>query len=312
MSQVKTHIKAALCGLYKYSGACRVHEAVARWAGQQFMVVLLFHRVTDIIPEDGLTVSTRRFRNVCRLLQRNFRVVPLGEVFRRLRGGEPMPRRTIAITFDDSYQDNLAAARVLAEHGLPATFFIPTGLIGTERVFDWDRGLPRMPNLTWDDVRAMARMGFEIGSHTITHANLGAVSREQVRTEVLVSKATIEERIGQPVRWFAYPFGGKHHVRPECLPLLEEAGYEGALSAYGGFVQPDSDPFVLPREAVPYFRSLLNLELHLAGCLNWVYALKRRLGRPEPQRGSWPSYERLRAPSPPADLCASTTRSDER
>ena len=40
--------------------------------------VLIFHRVTDDIPPDGLTVGTARFRAICRLLQHRFRVAPVG------------------------------------------------------------------------------------------------------------------------------------------------------------------------------------------------------------------------------------------
>ena len=93
------------------------------------------------------------------MLRRRFRVVPLAEVFDTLRSGRDMPPRTVAVTFDDCYRDNLFAARVLAEHGLPAAFFVPTGFVGTDRVFPWDRGLPSMPNLTWDEVREMVRHG---------------------------------------------------------------------------------------------------------------------------------------------------------
>jgi peptidoglycan/xylan/chitin deacetylase (PgdA/CDA1 family) len=309
MTRVKTLAKAARCGLYKYSGALRAQEAVARWAGQRFMAILLFHRVTDTIPEDGLTVSTARFQRICRMLRRNFRVVPLAEVFRIRRSGERMPPRTVAITFDDSYRDNLFAAGLLAEHGLPATFFVPTGYVCTERVLDWDRGLPRLPNLTWDDLAEMQRLGFEVGSHTVNHPNLGALSREQASVEIFESARVLRERLGGPVRWFAYPFGGKHHVRGELLSVIEEAGYEGALSAYGGFVYPDTDGRLLPREAVPYFHSVLNLELHLSGCLRWFYALKRRLGRPEAPRGSWPYRDYPRPDLAPDHLLASTAES---
>ena len=62
------------------------------------------------------------------------------------------------------------------------------------------------------------------------------------------------------------------------MPLVEEAGYAGCVSAYGGFVWPDADARLLPREAVPYFKSLLHLELHLRGSLGWAYGLLRRLG----------------------------------
>jgi peptidoglycan/xylan/chitin deacetylase (PgdA/CDA1 family) len=270
-----TLARATLCRAYKYTGAMSMHETLARASGRRFMTILLFHRVTDCKPEDGLTVSTARFRSICRMLSRQFNVVPLGEIFRILRAGKGMPHRTIAITFDDCYHDNLAAARVLAEYGLPATFFLPTGYVGTERVFDWDRGLPPMPNLSWDDVRTMARMGFEIGSHTVSHANLGAVNRDQAREELVASRKALQDQLEQPVRWFAYPFGGQNHLRPEFVPLIREAGYEGALSAFGGSIRPGIDDQVLPREAVPYFRSLAHLEIFLSGCLHWIYALKR-------------------------------------
>jgi peptidoglycan/xylan/chitin deacetylase (PgdA/CDA1 family) len=300
MSDWKTRAKAALCGAYKYSGAARAQEALARRAGRQFMAILLFHRVTDAVPPDGITVPTERFRRICRLLRRDFRVIPLAEVYRLLRGGEPIPRRTVAITFDDSYRDNLFAARVLAEHGLPATFFIPTAYVGTERVFPWDRDLPRLPNLTWDDVREMAGLGFEVGSHTVTHADLGTAPLDRARAELFDSKAALEERLGRPVRYFAYPFGGADNLCPECLPLIEEAGYEGTLSALPGFVRPGMDDRVLPREAVPYFHSLLNLELYLAGCLSWFYDLKRGRNGRGPRLAPGPAPAPCAAGSPGA------------
>jgi peptidoglycan/xylan/chitin deacetylase (PgdA/CDA1 family) len=275
---MKNLAKATLCSVYKYSGAMYAQEAVTRLARRPFMSVLLFHRVTDAIPEDGLTVSARHFRNICRMLQRAFHVVPLSEIFRIVKEKTPVPPRTVAITFDDCYRDNLFAARVLAEFGLPASFFVPTGFVGTDTVFEWDRHLPKMPNLSWDDVAEMSRLGFEIGSHTVTHANMAAVPLEQARTELIESKKTLEDRLGLPVRWLAYPFGAKTNFRLDRLPLLQEAGYEGVMSGFGGFVFPHLDEPIMPRIPVPQFQSLLNLELHLTGCLQWIYAIKRQAG----------------------------------
>ncbi len=147
MTRPKQVAKSALCGLYKYTGAARLHECLARLAGRSFMAVLLFHRVTDAIPEDGLTVSTRPLPpHLCHAPASSFRRVgaALGEIFHRLRANLPFPPRTLAITFDDCYRDNLDAARTLADHGLPATFFVPTGFVSTDQVFAWDRGLPRI------------------------------------------------------------------------------------------------------------------------------------------------------------------------
>jgi peptidoglycan/xylan/chitin deacetylase (PgdA/CDA1 family) len=281
MSRLKTLMKSALCVAYLYSGAARLQEWCASRAGRRFMAILLFHRVTDAVPEDGLTISTARFRALCGMLRRRFRVVPLAEVFCAVRAGRDMPPRTVAVTFDDCYRDNLIAARVLAEHGLPAAFFVPTGFVGTDRIFPWDRGLPPMPNLTWDDLREMAALGHDIGSHTVTHPNLGVAPYEEARREIFESKEVLEQRLGQRVRWFAYPFGGRNHLRPEAAALVEEAGYEGCLSGHGGFVRPGADPRILPRDSAPCYQGLINLELHLRGCLDWYYVLKR--GAPTPE-----------------------------
>jgi peptidoglycan/xylan/chitin deacetylase (PgdA/CDA1 family) len=275
MSRLKKLAKSALCAAYLYSGAARAQEWLQRSAGRRFMTILLFHRVTDQIPEDGLTVSTARFRSICLLLRRGFRVVPLAEVFDVVRSGRPMPPRTVAVTFDDCYRDNLFVARVLAEHGLPASFFVPTAYVGTNRSFPWDSHLPRMANLTWDDVREMVRLGHEIGSHTVGHINLGTAPCSEVRAELVESKAVLERQLDRKVRWFAYPYGGRKDIRPETAALVEEAGYEGCLSGYGGFVTPGADGRILPRDSSPLYQDLLNVQLHLRGCLQWFYTMKQ-------------------------------------
>src|SRR5262249_23178262 len=130
----------------------------------------------------------------------------------------------------------------------------------------------------WEEVREMADLGFEIGSHSVTHPDFGTISATQARQELVDSRACLEERLGRPVRWFAYPFGAVHNFRPEWLRLGEEGGCRGAVSAYGGsFRRGDPAGLLLPREAVPFFNSVAQLELHLAGCLFWFYRLKRRL-----------------------------------
>lgn len=135
--------------------------------------ILLFHRVCDLASTDPLTVPPERFKAMCKLLASSFRVVPLARVFEWVQAKLPLPERTVAITFDDCYQDNLHAAHILAEFGLPATFFIPTTFVGTDHTFSWDHHLPRLPNLNWNDLYTIQQLGHEIGSHSVTHPNMG-------------------------------------------------------------------------------------------------------------------------------------------
>lgn len=290
-------VKPFLFAVGKASGLAYLAEALVRWTTGGRMAVLLFHRVTDEIPEDGLTVSTARFHRICRLLRDRFTVVSLAGVFDSVRLGMPLPHRTVAITFDDCYRDNLDAARMLAEFNLPACFFIPTAFVGTDARFPWDRDLKPLANLTWDDVRTMSRLGFEIGSHTVTHPDMGRITREEARRELAESKTVLEDQLEREVRWFAYPFGGQDNFRPEWLPLLREAGYEGCVSGYGGFLCPDPAAEMLPRIAVPSFQDERHLELYLSGAFHWYYALKG--GAPPVAVSEWAALVEGAAPGHP-------------
>lgn len=102
-------------------------------------LVLMYHRVAKL-PSDiwGLAVSPDRFEEQLKVLRRTGAVVSLQELVERVRTNT-LARRTIAISFDDGYADNLLAAKPLLEHyQLPATFFITSGHIGLENEFWWD------------------------------------------------------------------------------------------------------------------------------------------------------------------------------
>lgn len=270
--------KTLLLGAYKRLGFMRLQEAVCARIRPPHMTILLFHRVTDQISPDGLTVGTRWFRDFCRLMKSQYHVVSLDDINRVLRSGQAPKRRTLAITFDDCYADNLDAARLLQEHGLPATFFIPTQYVETPLRFPWDSHLPSMPNLTWNDVRNIAALGHDIGSHTVSHADFGKLSDADAMRELVDSRAILEEQIGRQVKWFAFPFGGRSNFRPEQILLVTRAGYQGCVSAMHGVVDMNMLGQVLPREAVPYFHNLTQLELHINRCLDWLYGIKRCFG----------------------------------
>ena len=96
----------------------------------------------------------------------------------------------------------------------------------------------------------------------------------------------LEDRLGRPVRHFAYPFGSRDHLRSEQLPIVYDVGYEGCVSAVHGFVEPGMRGEILPRAAVPNFRNMAHLEVHIHRCLDWIYRLKRRHGGAEPIEAS--------------------------
>ena len=117
-----------------------------------------------------------------------------------------------------------------------------------------------MANLTWDDVREMQAAG---ARHRIAHRQPSRSGRHRAgRSTPRIGR--FQKNAGRhaaagPVRFLAYPFGGRNNFRPEYLPLARSLGYEACFSAYGGFVEPQLRGQILPREAMPYFRSLSHL-----------------------------------------------------
>jgi peptidoglycan/xylan/chitin deacetylase (PgdA/CDA1 family) len=83
--------------------------------------------------------GTRGLARQLRRLKALATVVPLAPAMEALATGRPLPRRAVALTFDDGYRDNLdIAVPLLEELGLPATFFLVPGLLSRETRAWWE------------------------------------------------------------------------------------------------------------------------------------------------------------------------------
>jgi peptidoglycan/xylan/chitin deacetylase (PgdA/CDA1 family) len=204
-------------------------------AGRQHVVVLLYHRVNDDM-RDTLTTGIERFDCHLTWLRRHCRVIRL-EDYLDGRVNRKSLRPLVAITFDDGYRDNVRhAAPLLERHGLPATFFVATGIIGTDRPYPHDvwNGGAHVPAMVWDDVRALRDAGFGIGSHTETHIDCGRAPLEEIRRELVGSRATLRRELQLDTVMFAYPYGGRDNITPPVRQLVLDLGFLACLSAYGG------------------------------------------------------------------------------
>lgn len=101
-------------------------------------LVLLYHRVIvlDSDPQ-WLSISPRQFEEHLQVLQ-NYNVMPLHQLLIDARRGK-LRRGSIALTFDDGYEDNFLNARPLLEtYSTPATIFVATQNLDCDGEFWWD------------------------------------------------------------------------------------------------------------------------------------------------------------------------------
>lgn len=242
---------------YLRSGYVQWRDALQGRQGRARAVILCYHRIGG---QDVLSKPTAEFRRDLAYLKRHYECITLAELSARLQAGQPFRQRVAVITFDDGYKDNYTeAVPALKAAGVPATFFVATGFMGTERTFPHDIELAerygvavssiegRFPKLTWDDLRAMQADGFEIGSHTVEHVSLGQADAPTVERELQDSLTTLNKELGTRPRPFAFPFGKPRDISEQALEMIQQAGYYAAVFAYGGSNTRGANPFRLQR-----------------------------------------------------------------
>lgn len=183
--------------------------------------VLYYHRVGPFragAPRK-MTVTPENFRKqMAHLRRRGYAFVPLGGA----------GRKAIAVSFDDGYRDLLEfGLPILEEFKISAAFFLVAGAAG--KTDSWYRGEEAI--LDWSEARELAKRGYAIGSHGLTHATLDRLSPAEVRREVGDSRKILEDRLGIPIRRFAYPQGV---FTPEIIEAVREAGYDEAWATESG------------------------------------------------------------------------------
>lgn len=122
-------------------GINRLRRAVQQFRHrfERKAIILMYHRVAEVHPDPwSLCVTPQHFAEHLEILKKHFRPIRLQQLTKALRKGK-VPRRSVVVTFDDGYADNLHNARPLLEcRKVPATVFLSTGYIGQGREFWWD------------------------------------------------------------------------------------------------------------------------------------------------------------------------------
>lgn len=157
-----------------------------------------------------------------------------------LNGELQLPEKPVLITFDDGYLDNYTNAfPILKRYGMRATIFVVPAFVGKRDGY-----------LTWDQLREMEQGGITIQSHTLNHRKLEELPDDEIRSELLNSKLVLEEQLGHPVEYLAYPTGTYNlHI----AEIAKDVGYKGAYTIKYGSVDLGSNLFALER--VPIFQT---------------------------------------------------------
>lgn len=234
--------------------------------------LLMYHGICDVSPDpNGACTSLERFEAQMRYLKlRNLRGVSIRELRRAVdsRAADGL----VGLTFDDGYENFLqSAVPVLERFGFSATVFVVSGMLGGEN--DWHHDFTPKPNLkllSANGVREVSERGMEVGSHTMSHADLRSLEPALLWEEVNTSRRTLEELLGSEVEGFCYPFGSLDNA---TVQAVRASGYEYACAVTK---QDKWDNYTLPRIPLSDKDGVVRFATKLS--IYWLYSgVKTRL-----------------------------------
>ena len=213
--------------------------------GVQVVPILCYHRFADKC-DSNLCISADSFASQLEYLKQNgYHAISLAQLNEFLEYREAIPAKSVVITIDDGYRSLYEIAYpLLKKYQFTATLFVYTDFVQATSMA-----------MTWDQVREMKAAGFEIGSHSITHADLTLRKEDEteqafvarVTRELVESKKIIDRELNQNTVFFAYPYGS--HDQQTVL-LSQQAGYKLALGIQNGGNPFFADPQALKRNQI--------------------------------------------------------------
>lgn len=202
--------------------------------------ILLYHYVeyvTDLRDtiRQGLDVLPRTFENHLKLIkENNYTTYFLRDLPNILNGKIPYEKKSIILTFDDGYGDFYTDAfPLLKKYQMKATVYIIYDFIGKKNYMDAAQ------------IQEIINSGLiEIGSHTLTHPNLTAISEQEAEHQIKESKILLENRFNVKVETFCYPYGV---YSSQVAQVVKKVGYTAAVATYKGIDESFDNLFYLPR-----------------------------------------------------------------
>ncbi|MEU7079671.1 polysaccharide deacetylase family protein [Streptomyces sp. NPDC046409] len=250
--------------------------------------VLLYHAVMDDPPGwiAEFTVTPRAFAAQLDVIGASGRTaVTVGALVAHLAGREPLPDCPVVLTFDDGFADLPGpTAEALAGRSLPATAYLTTGALTRP---GGGSLLPPAPMMRLEQAPLLERHGLEVGGHTVTHAQLDTLSAAALRSELVDSKAALEDVLGHTVAHLAYPHG---YNSARVRRAARAAGYASAAAVRHALSSGRDEPYRIARLILRRSHTVRDVERWMAGDGARVAPF-----RDSPPTVGWRWYRRARA-----------------
>jgi len=207
--------------------------------------IITYHKVSDT-KEFGLTtVSPGKFeRQLMILKDLGYNSINFKDIDR----GGSLPENPIIITFDDGYESVYQnALPILDKYGFKSVVYVITDFIGKYNTWEAVSFQQKHRHLSLSQLIDLQNNGFEIASHSKTHRFLPFLKGNEVQIEVEASKAYLEDKMGERIISFCYPYG---RMSQQAREKVQKAGYKYATQNISLLYRANDDPLSLARRSI--------------------------------------------------------------
>lgn len=183
--------------------------------------ILNGHRIALSNPHEDI------FRQQLVQLQKSVQFVRFEDAVNLIVENTIVDEPLVAFSFDDGFEEcYFQIVPVLEQFGVNAAFFInPNYVVGdTDYIQNFTQNVVKTPNkkpMNWEQIVELHKRGHIIGSHTLDHFNINTNDEDELVRQLLDSKMIIEERIGSPCLYFAFPFGRLNHANSLAIDVAK-------------------------------------------------------------------------------------------
>jgi len=211
--------------------------------------VIMYHDVVAGRKDVWFDVTVAELRQHFDLIRsQGATPITLDQLYDHLTQGSPLPSKPILLTFDDAYLGLYENAYpLLQEYNFHAAYFVQTGFVGVPTSKD---------HFTWEQMLEMQASGLvEFAPHTVNHpTDLRQMDDARLKRELEVSKQVLEERLGRPMHYFAYPTGFRDE---RVMEAMKVAGYKMSFTMDAGHAGQSPNLLEVKRFAPNQFREAL-------------------------------------------------------
>lgn len=211
--------------------------------------VLMYHQVVNderLCNTHWTYVSTAQLRKHLILLDHwGYTPITFRDYLMYEKGEINLPKKPIILTFDDGYADVYQNAYpVIKEFGWNAVTFVLGDKGLRTNTWDIDLGIGSSPLMNESQIIELNDAGFEIGSHSMSHARLSMIPVQTAWIEIIRSKEKLQAILKSEVTSFSYPFGS---VNDSVKEMVRRAGYKIACGVFSGPPKFGEDRFDIRR-----------------------------------------------------------------